>query len=111
MRAKAPAGPWAKRWAVQTVAGLNGKLVAGGAFTGMGGRGWSSFAVYDCRPPTPCPGDLNGDGLVNTVDLGALLGHFGLAVTPGSEGDLNGDGVVNTLDLAAMLTSFGVACP
>ena len=63
-------------------------------------------------PPTatPCPGDINGDGVVNTGDLGILLAHFGLQVPPGTQGDLNGDGVVTTFDLGAVLGSFGVVC-
>ncbi|MCB9838406.1 MAG: hypothetical protein H6813_03625 [Phycisphaeraceae bacterium] len=27
--------------------------------------------------PGPCPADLNGDGVVDTADLGILLGEFG----------------------------------
>ena len=57
--------------------------------------------------PPPCPGDINGDGHTNTIDLGILLAHFGQSVTPNTNGDLNGDGVVNTLDLAVVLNNFG----
>lgn len=57
-------------------------------------------------PPCPCVGDLNGDCVVDTTDLGALLGGFGCTGT-GCIGDLNGDGVVDTTDLGALLGDFG----
>lgn len=56
----------------------------------------------------PCPFDLNGDGLINTGDLTALLGEFG---QQSDFGDFNGDGIVNTGDLTAFLGAFGTDCP
>ena len=58
----------------------------------------------------PCIGDFNNDGVINTFDLGILLGQFGNHVSPGSVPDLNNDGVVNTFDLATLLSVFGTAC-
>ncbi|MCB9839065.1 MAG: hypothetical protein H6813_06975 [Phycisphaeraceae bacterium] len=55
------------------------------------------------RVNTLCPQDLNGDGTVDTADLGILLGAFG-----GSGlGDLNLDGVIDTADLGALLGGYG----
>lgn len=62
-------------------------------------------------PAPPCTGDINADGVVNTVDLGALLGHFGQPVPGGTLGDVNGDGIVNTIDLGILLGRFGKPCP
>jgi len=58
--------------------------------------------------PAPCSGDLNGDGVIDTADLGLLIGGFG-----GSDSviDLNGDGVVDTADLGLLIGEFGSACP
>jgi hypothetical protein len=57
-------------------------------------------------PSTPdCAGDLDGDGLVGSADLAAMLGSWGPATE--SPADLNGDGVVNAADLAALLGSWG----
>lgn len=76
-----------------------------------GGRiaGWGSHAgfyrAFILTPP--CPGDVTGDGAVNTADLTALLGHFGASVPAGTGGDLNADGFVNTADLTILLGSFG----
>ncbi|MCB9837857.1 MAG: hypothetical protein H6813_00825 [Phycisphaeraceae bacterium] len=57
----------------------------------------------------PCSfiADLNGDGVVDTADLGILLGAFGSA---GPLGDLNGDMIVDTADLGILLSSFGLDC-
>ena len=61
--------------------------------------------------PPECPADLNDDGVVDTADLGGLLGSFGNTGTPGTVyGDLNDDGVVDTADMGILLGSFG-ACP
>ncbi|MCB9848918.1 MAG: multicopper oxidase domain-containing protein [Phycisphaeraceae bacterium] len=56
----------------------------------------------------PCPEDLNDDGVIDTADLGILLGQFG---TPGPESDLNGDMIVDTADLGILLGVFGTGCP
>ncbi|MDZ4829834.1 MAG: hypothetical protein SGJ09_06505 [Phycisphaerae bacterium] len=45
-------------------------------------------------------GDLNGDGLVNPIDLGILLGEWGVL---GGVADLNGDGVVGSADIGILL--------
>ena len=58
---------------------------------------------------TPCPGDTNGDRIVNFADLNTVLGQFGQS---GSlPGDVNGDGVVNFTDLNIVLANFGTSCP
>ena len=53
----------------------------------------------------PCPADLNGDGIVDPVDLATLLGAWGQC--PGCEADLNGDDIVGPADLAILLASWG----
>ena len=53
--------------------------------------------------PVPNPADLNGDGIVNGSDLGALLAAWGTA----GPGDFNNDGVVNGSDLGFMLSRWG----
>ncbi|MBI5863516.1 MAG: CHRD domain-containing protein [Planctomycetes bacterium] len=61
--------------------------------------------------PMVCPGDLNGDGLVDLVDLTRLLSNFGRtgAATP-SDGDLDGDTDVDLADLTNLLSNFGSIC-
>ncbi len=60
-----------------------------------------------CDYTNPCPADLNGDGLVGSADLAALLNSWGAT---GGAADLNGDGTVGSADLAALLNSWG-SCP
>ncbi len=54
------------------------------------------------EPAPDCLGDFNGDGRVDAVDLGTVLGFWG---EPG--GDLNGDGFTNALDLGIVLGAWG----
>lgn len=51
-------------------------------------------------------GDVTGDYLVDTTDLGVLIGSFG-RIGKGVKPDLNGDGVVDTADLGIMIGAFG----
>ncbi|MFN0136655.1 MAG: LamG-like jellyroll fold domain-containing protein [Phycisphaerae bacterium] len=64
-----------------------------------------------CLDLPPCPGDLNGDGVIDLFDLASLLANFG---TPsgahGGMGDVTGDGSVDLTDLATLLANFGSGC-
>ena len=53
-----------------------------------------------------CPGDLDGDGDVDSDDLGVLLGSFGT----GGSGDVDGDGDTDSDDLGILLGAFGAMC-
>jgi len=76
--------------AIQHDAGIFGELSAE-----IGG-------VADVRPGLL--GDINGDGVVDTADLGLLIGVFGSADTGA---DLNADGIVDTADLGLLIGAFG----
>ena len=56
-----------------------------------------------------CPGDVARDGVVNGIDLAAVLNNWG---TSGGaiNADANGDGIVDAEDLALVLGSWG-ECP
>ena len=56
-----------------------------------------------------CPADLNGDGVVNSLDMIILLNAFGnCPASPAScPADLNGDGVVNALDVIILSNAYG----
>jgi hypothetical protein len=66
----------------------------------------------------PCPGNLNGDSVVDAADLALLLGAWGACPDPCTPGDpadtcpadLDGDCVVGAADLAFLLGSWG-PCP
>ena len=51
-----------------------------------------------------CPGDQNGDFVVNANDLGVVLGHWD---SNNLLADLDGDGVVGAGDLVILLSSYG----
>jgi hypothetical protein len=54
-----------------------------------------------------CPGDFNGDGAVNTLDVLAFL-HVWSAGDQAA--DFNDDGEVNTLDVLAFLNAWSAGC-
>ncbi len=56
-----------------------------------------------------CPADINGDSVVDELDLIELLAAFGNAGVLPADIDLSGH--VNVLDLIALLLDFDEACP
>jgi len=44
----------------------------------IGSRGGKSYVVFGKASSAPLPGDINGDGIVDTADLGILIGQFGM---------------------------------
>ena len=78
--------------------------------TGNGAAPIVDMGAYELQPP--CPQDINGDGVINVLDLIDLLLCFGQLSIPGCVGeDINEDGNVNVLDLIELLLRFGTACP
>lgn len=69
----------------------------------------ADFALVVTGGVAPCPGDANGDRIVNFADLNIVLSNFG-QVGVGLPGDLNGDGTVNFADLNIVLSNFGLVC-
>ncbi|MEE2681871.1 MAG: hypothetical protein VX641_05810 [Planctomycetota bacterium] len=61
-----------------------------------------NFEIPDCGDAFVL-GDLNGDGVVNGMDMTILLGAWGSS----GPGDFNGDGVVDGADLAVLLGQWG----
>ncbi len=83
---------------------LSGLFVGGGAFP----SGDDHLARYvGCA--AFCPGDTNGDGVVNFTDLNAVLGAFG-QTGANLPGDVNDDGAVGFADLNEVLSNYGVGC-
>jgi hypothetical protein len=62
-------------------------------------------------PPSGCPGDFNGDNVVNSADFVILAGNFGTTSgATSSQGDANGDGAVNAADFVILAGNFGNDC-
>jgi len=60
----------------------------------------------------PCPGELLGNLIVNSIDLAVLLNQWGpvsIAPSCSSIADFNSDGVVDSSDLAVLLANWGCA--
>lgn len=58
-------------------------------------------------PKVVCDADLDGTGVVDAADLGALLGAWGEVGEGEAAADLNGDGFVDAADLGALLGAWG----
>ncbi len=60
-----------------------------------------------------CPGDINGDNVVDLSDLGEVLAAFNACqgdLNYSEKIDLNGDGCIELSDLGEVLAQFGVPC-
>ncbi len=61
-------------------------------------------------PPPACPGDANGDNMIDAADLSVLLSNFGQPAAGPGFGDFNGDGQCDGADLSVLLGQFGSSC-
>lgn len=57
-----------------------------------------------------CPGDANGDNVVNILDLSVEAAHLWQTVEPGTNGDVTGDGVVTIADITLTGAHYGNIC-
>ncbi len=76
------------------------------AFTAELSNGHSVLVRADPVGLNPCPGDLNGDRVVDIQDLTILLSCFGSSGC----GDLNCDGVTDEQDLSLLLAGYDRVC-
>jgi hypothetical protein len=67
------------------------------------------FGAEVTRCDQSVPGDLDGDGNVDGLDLALLLGQWGACPTRPDTcpADLDDSGIVNGLDLAILLAAWG----
>jgi hypothetical protein len=66
--------------------------------------------VPDTCEIDPCPGDINESGVVNGIDLAAILAYWGTDGGKFPRTDANRDGTVDAQDLAIVLGGWG-NCP
>jgi hypothetical protein len=88
---------------------LTTALTAGTTYYLAAGYHYGNYYACNIRNVTvefidPCPADLNGDNVVNGLDLGLVLAAWG---TP--KQDITGDAVTDGTDLGILLASWG-AC-
>jgi hypothetical protein len=90
-----PAGVWSDGDRLQVV----------GSCTSWFGQTYAVLWNFE-SPRACCPADLNGDGVVDADDLGAMLAQWGF-VAPNTLGDLNDDWAVNGADVGQLLAAWG----
>ncbi len=71
----------------------------------VGIRSWVLFTAIAIGTASEFALDVNGDGVVNILDLTAVSGQFG--ETGENRADVNGDGAVNIQDLVLVAGAFG----
>lgn len=89
-------------------------VYVGGSFVTAGGITVNRIAKWHCAAPDePCPGDTNGDGVVDFSDLSAVLAAYGWCVGDdlyNPDADLDGSGCVDFTDLSILLVAYGEPC-
>lgn len=66
--------------------------------------GVDDFSIESIMCTPQQTADINGDGIVDTADLGILISAFG---TSDPSADINSDGTVDTADLGILIGAFG----
>ena len=86
-------------------------VVSGTVRDGVGNETDLTLTFVAVKPPGAMPNaleaDINGDGVVNILDLVLVASNLGQ--TGQNAGDVNGDGVVNILDLVKVAGALGNA--
>ncbi len=69
---------------------------------------YPSVSPSPASTPTPAPvaGDVNGDGLVNIVDIGIIVDNYRLSPPDNPAADLNHDGLVNIIDIGIVVDHY-----
>jgi hypothetical protein len=57
-----------------------------------------------------CDSDLDGNGSVDSADLGVMLVVWGPVIPAFKFADLNRDGIIDSADLGVLLTDIGTTC-
>lgn len=68
---------------------------------------YGAMVAHDIVCVPDCPADLNGDGVLNFLDVSAFLSAFS---SQEPLADINSDGIFNFLDVSAFLTTFSAGC-
>jgi uncharacterized membrane protein len=79
------------------------------------GRWTDTFDLQTFRitlaPPSNCPGNADGNAVVDFDDITAIIANWGALTSPWQDGDTNGDCVVNFDDITETIANWGATCP
>ncbi len=79
------------------------------------GRWTDTFDLQTFRitlaPPTICPGNADGNAVVDFDDITAIIANWGALTLPWQDGDTNGDCVVTFDDITETIANWGAICP
>jgi predicted outer membrane repeat protein len=94
-------------WVASGQLRVGGTLFCGNGVNLSGSRQDLGGNTFNGQCAPVCPGDSNGDGVVDGRDLGEVLSNWGpCTYTPCYE-DFNLDGVINGGDLGVLLNNWG----
>lgn len=68
------------------------------------------YFVKEVNASPICPGDANGDNVVNILDLSLTVSHLYMGTAPYQYGDVNGDMIVTMEDLELIGANYGRQC-
>ncbi|HBS29006.1 MAG TPA: hypothetical protein DEB06_06050 [Phycisphaerales bacterium] len=82
------------------------------AALGGGGVHFDDVSVAISSAPEPCPGDADGNGVVDFDDITSVLSNWLVDYTPGTgPGDADASGIVDFDDITSILSNWLDACP
>ena len=84
--------------------GNTANLLFEGSVTGVDFATGLDVLVLGTEKAAPLFGDLNGDGRVNSADIGLIIAAWGIC--EGCPADLDGDGMVNSADLGLAIARW-----
>ena len=68
------------------------------------------YFVKEVNASAICPGDANGDNVVNILDLSLTVSNLYKGTAPYQYGDVNGDQIVTMDDLYLEAANYGRVC-
>lgn len=92
--------------------GVSASTSANDGFGGLfAGASYDCFFRLGTPGVTPCPGDADGNGVVEFGDIASILVNFGTVYSPTTgPGDADQSGTVDFGDVASVLVNFGNTC-
>lgn len=73
---------------------------------------FAAIGIYGIAKAAPqtCPGDANGDNVVNILDLSLTVSNLYKGTAPYQYGDVDGDQIVTQADLDLEAANYGHVC-